>query len=163
MVARASQAAAPDVRLQEYRFVSLAEQIEHLFAKTAGPAGRPATLQEIVDRMAERGISTMSLSYLQQLRTGQAQNPRLQHLRALADVFDVPLGYFFEEEASEPSGSDGSPDEGPAGRGDSADLTSAERDVALRVHGLSDDALDSISAIVEFARKRENLDDFPPT
>lgn len=143
--------------------MSLAEQIEHLFAETAGPAGRPVTLQEVVDRMAERGISTMSLSYLQQLRTGQAQNPRLQHLRALADAFDVPLGYFFEDEshpATVPSavkdGADSDSNEPP-------ELNPSEREIALRVHGLSDDALNSISAIVEFARKSENLDEPPPT
>lgn len=89
----------------------------------------------------------MSVSYLQQLRTGQAQNPRLQHLRALADAFDVPLSYFLEEE--EPS----APTE--------SSLTSEERKVALRVHGLSEEALASVRSIVEFARKREQLDDPP--
>lgn len=124
--------------------MTIAQRLERLFAGTAGPQGRPVTLQEIIDRMEQRGISTMSLSYLQQLRTGQALNPRLQHLRALADAFDVPLSQLVEEDA--PS----APNE--------SELTSEERKVALRVHGLSDEALSSIYSIVEFARKSEQLD-----
>lgn len=133
--------------------VTLAEQIEHLFAQTAGPVGRPVTLQEIVDRMAERGISTMSVSYLQQLRSGQAENPRLQHLRGLADAFDVPLTFFFEDGAVE------SEDDSVGGGTDGADRATDERGIALRVQGLSDDALESIRAVVEIARRSENLDD----
>lgn len=125
--------------------MTIAHRLERLFAQTAGPQGRPVTLQEIVDRMEQRGISTMSLSYLQQLRTGQAQNPRLQHLRALADAFDVPLSYFLDDEESTPTAED--------------DLTPQERTIALRVHGLSDSALASIQSIVELARKSELLDD----
>lgn len=135
--------------------MTLADRIEHLFAQTAGPAGRPVTLQEIVDRMAERDISTISVSYLQQLRSGQAENPRVQHLRALADAFDVPLTYFFENQTTDAQSE--SPDEGA----DPTDLAADERDIALRVHGLSEDALDSIRAVVEIARRSENLDDPP--
>lgn len=125
--------------------MTIAQRLEHLFAETAGPHGRPVTLQEIIHRMEQRGISTMSVSYLQQLRTGQAHNPRLQHLRALADAFDVPLSYFLDEDTAPSASQDG--------------LTPEERKVALRVHGLSDEALSSVKSIVEFARKRERLDD----
>jgi transcriptional regulator with XRE-family HTH domain len=125
--------------------VTIAQRLEHLFAETAGPHGRPVTLQDVVHRMEQRGISTMSVSYLQQLRTGQAINPRLQHLRALADAFDVPLSYFLEEDEPSPTSEDS--------------LTPEERKVALRVHGLSEEALSSVRSIVEFARKRERLDD----
>ncbi|MFE4834470.1 helix-turn-helix domain-containing protein [Arthrobacter sp. NPDC056691] len=128
--------------------MTIARQLERLFAQTAGPQGRPVTLQEIIHRMEKRGISTMSLSYLQQLRSGQAENPRLQHLRALADAFNVPLSYFLDE-GNEPT----SPIEHK--------LTKEERTIALRVHGLSDGALSSIRAIVELARKSEQLDDPP--
>lgn len=125
--------------------VSIAQRLEELFAQTTGPLGRPVTLQEITRRMEERGISTMSVSYLHQLRTGQAQNPRLQHLRALADAFEVPLSFFIN--TSEESGSV------------EESLTPQERVVAMRVHGLSDEALKSIRAIVELARRSEQLDD----
>ncbi|WP_051299316.1 helix-turn-helix domain-containing protein [Arthrobacter castelli] len=127
--------------------MTLAQRLEHLFAETAGPGGRPVTLQEIIHRMEQRNISTMSLSYLQQLRSGQALNPRLQHLRALADAFDVPLSYFFDEDA-------------PSAQAQN-ELTPEERKIAMRVHGLSGEALSSINSIVEFARKREQLDDPP--
>ena len=128
--------------------MTIARQLERLFAQTAGPQGRPVTLQEIIHRMEKRGISTMSLSYLQQLRSGQAENPRLQHLRALADAFNVPLSYFLDE------------DNQPASLTE-RELTQEERTIALRVHGLSDGALSSIRAIVELARKSEQLDDPP--
>ena len=128
--------------------MTIARQLERLFAQTAGPQGRPVTLQEIIHRMEKRGISTMSLSYLQQLRSGQAENPRLQHLRALADAFNVPLSYFLDE------------DNQPASLTEQ-ELTQEERTIALRVHGLSDGALSSIRAIVELARKSEQLDDPP--
>ncbi|MUU73465.1 MULTISPECIES: helix-turn-helix domain-containing protein [Micrococcaceae] len=129
--------------------MSIAQRLERLFAQTAGPHGRPVTLQEIIHRMEKRGISTMSLSYLQQLRTGQAENPRLQHLRALADAFDVPLSYFLDDDKDDSAST--AEDE----------LTPEERTIALRVHGLSNDALSSIRAIVELARKSEQLDDPP--
>lgn len=129
--------------------MTIDKRLEHLFAETAGPHGRPVPMQEIIDRMNERGLATMSLSYLHQLRNGDATNPRLQHLRALADAFGVPISYFtddlFDDETSAPE-----------------DLTSAERTLALRTHGLSPDALANIRAIVEMARASEQLDDEDP-
>lgn len=124
--------------------VTIAQRLEQLFADTAGPNGRPITLHEVVRRMEERGISTMSISYLQQLRTGQAQNPRYQHLRALADAFNVPMSYFIDDDSKTDD--------------KDRDLSPAERSIALRVHGLSNDALASISAVVELARRSEQLD-----
>jgi transcriptional regulator with XRE-family HTH domain len=125
--------------------VTIAQRLERLFEQTAGN-GRPVTLQEVIRRMDERGISSMSLSYLQQLRKGQALNPRLQHLRALADAFDVPLSYFVEDESQYPADPEVS-------------LTPQEQAIALRAHGLSASALESIRAIVELARKSERLDE----
>lgn len=123
--------------------MTIAQRLEQLFAETAGPHGRPITMKDVITKMEERGISSMSLSYLQQLRKGEAHNPRLQHLRALADVFDVPLSYFLDEEPADTQESD---------------LTPEERKVALRVHGLSNEALASIRSIVELARRSEQLD-----
>lgn len=125
--------------------VSIDKRLEQLFAETAGPHGRPVPMQEIIDRMNERGIATMSLSYLHQLRNGDATNPRLQHLRALADAFGVPISYFTDDLRAEEAAEAG-------------DLTSAERTLALRTHGLSPDALANIRAIVEMARASEQLD-----
>ncbi|WP_181273640.1 helix-turn-helix domain-containing protein [Brevibacterium oceani] len=124
--------------------MTIAQRLEQLFSETAGPHGRPVTMKEIIQRMDQRGISSMSLSYLQQLRKGEAENPRLQHLRALADAFGVPLTYFLEDD----------PDDA-----DNRELTQQERTLALRVHGLSDGALSSIRAVVELARKSEQLDE----
>lgn len=125
--------------------MTIDKRLEQLFAQTAGPHGRPTPMQEIIKRMNERGIATMSLSYLHQLRNGDATNPRLQHLRALADAFGVPISYFTHDLSD---GESSAPD----------DLTSAERTLALRTHGLSADALANIRAIVEMARTSEQLD-----
>lgn len=126
--------------------MTIAERLERLFAETAGPHGRPVTMKEIVRRMDQRGISSMSLSYLQQLRKGEAANPRLQHLKALADAFDVPLAYLVGED--QPSDAD-------------QGLTQQDLNIALRVHGLSEGAKSNIRAIVEMARRSEQLDDLP--
>lgn len=126
---------------------TIAERLERLFAETAGPHGRPVTMKEIVQRMEQRGISSMSLSYLQQLRKGEAENPRLQHLRALADAFDVPLSYLLEDEQSDDVDAQG--------------LTQRDLSFAMRVHGLSDGAMSNINAIIEMARRSEQLDDPP--
>ncbi|MCG7308039.1 MULTISPECIES: hypothetical protein [Brachybacterium] len=124
--------------------MSIAQLLEDLFARTAGPGGRPVTMQEIIRRMERGGIATMSLSYLQQLRKGEAKNPRLQHLRALADAFDVPPSYFTAED---------SPSFEAASQ-----LNPEEREIALRMHGLSDEALANVRGIVEMARRSERLD-----
>lgn len=129
--------------------MTIAERLERLFAETAGPHGRPVTMKEIIQRMEQRGISSMSLSYLQQLRKGEAENPRLQHLRALADAFGVPLAYFLDEDQ---------PDDA-----DDQGLTQQDLSIALRVHGLSEGAKSNIRAIVEMARRSEQLDDPPGT
>lgn len=94
----------------------------------------------------------MSLSYLQQLRSGQATNPRVQHLHALADAFGVPLSYFVDED-------DVKRDEETDVV--EAELTEAERNIAFRVHGLSKGALESINSIIDIARRSERLDDDP--
>lgn len=126
--------------------VGIAEQLNRLFEDTAGLAGRPVTMQEIINRMNEGGIATMSLSYLQQLRTGQASNPRLQHLRALAHAFDVPLSYFIDDDDDYSAAS-------------IENLAPHEQSIALRVHGLSPDALRSVRAVIELARKSERIDE----
>lgn len=122
---------------------TLAGRLNKLFEETAAPGGRAVTLQEIINRMRDAGGATMSLSYLQQLRSGQATNPRVQHLQALANAFGVPLSYFIDD------------NEG----GDEAEdrLTLQERNVMLRLHGLSADALRSIEAMIDIARKSEGL------
>lgn len=124
--------------------MTIAEKLEALFAQTAGQHGRPVTLQEITNRIQMGGISTMSLSYLQQLRTGQAQNPRLLHLRALADAFAVPPSYFV--------------DEGSAGSASEFGLTPMEQAVTIKLRGLSNDTLATILALVKIARRSEQLD-----
>ncbi|BCJ62987.1 XRE family transcriptional regulator [Polymorphospora rubra] len=77
---------------------SLAQRLEELF-DTVRPAGRdePYTMQEVVDGLRERGTD-MSRAYLGQLRAGKKTNPTLHHLQALADWFEVPLAYFFDDE-----------------------------------------------------------------
>jgi len=121
---------------------NISARLAQLFAQSAGAGGRPVTMQEILNRMNERGIATMSMSYLHQLRTGQADNPRIQHLRALADAFGVPLSYFTEDEAGTSA----------------SELTPRMRRLAFRAHGLSEDWIRLIEENVELARKNEGLD-----
>lgn len=125
--------------------MDISERLNRLFDETAGPSGRSVTLHEIIERMNKGGITTMSLSYLQQLRSGQASNPRLQHLRALADAFDVPLSFFINEDSDYSAAS-------------IENLAPHEQSIALRVHGLSPEALRSVRAVIELARKSERID-----
>ncbi len=58
------------------------------------PDGNEFTAQEI-----QRGTG-ITPSYIGRLRSGQANNPTLKVIRALACFFDVPSSYFIDDVAS---------------------------------------------------------------
>lgn len=81
--------------------VTLAEKIEYLFAHVHPGKDRPYTLQEVVARARDLGTATISLGFLHALRTGKSANPTVQHLQALASVFNVPVEFFFNDDVTE--------------------------------------------------------------
>ncbi len=77
---------------------SLAYKLNRLF-QTLHPAGRGEfTLQEVLDGIKAQGGPTLSMAYLWQLRNGVRDNPRKEHLEALAKFFGVNPAYFFDNE-----------------------------------------------------------------
>lgn len=75
---------------------TLADRINALFDTFYAPGERPPSLEMVVQEIQARGGS-MSVGYLSELRTGKATNPRIDHLRVLADYFGVPLSYFTDD------------------------------------------------------------------
>ncbi len=78
---------------------TLADRINALFETFRAPGERPPSLDLVVQEVQARGGS-ISVGYLSELRTGRATNPRIDHLKAIADYFGVPLSYFTDDEHS---------------------------------------------------------------
>ena len=76
---------------------TLADKVEYLFQNVHPDKERPYTLQEVVTRARELGGPTISLGFVHALRTGKSDNPTIQHLQALAGVFNVPVEFFLSE------------------------------------------------------------------
>ncbi len=79
---------------------TLAEKIEYLFQNVHPGKDRPYTLEEVVAKARERGGPTISLGFLWALRNGKSDNPTLQHLQALAGVFNVPVEFFINDDVT---------------------------------------------------------------
>ena len=127
---------------------SLAEKINHLFS-IVRPAKGEYTHEQVAAALRKAGGPTISGTYVWQLRKGIRDNPTKHHLEALAVFFGVAPSYFFDEDA--------------AARIDAEiDLVTAVRDPAVRAlalaaTGLSPATITAVRAIIEQARRIENL------
>ena len=128
----------------------LAQRLNRLFA-TVHPAGRgPYTLREAADAInSEAGETIISASYLSQLRAGQRREPSHSRLAAIARFFGVDVDYFSPEVSAEDADRQ-------------TEVLTAMRDagvraIALRAHGLSEPSLAAVLAVIENARRLENL------
>ena len=129
---------------------TLAEKLDRLFQAVRSPKGGEYTYAEVAAGIQERGIATISDTYLCDLRNGTKENPRIRHLEALADFFGVPMSYFFDGDetaarlyaqlASLPAYGD----------------TDVQR-IMLRAVDLSPDTLQAVAQIIEHLRPRENV------
>lgn len=126
---------------------TLASRIDRLFDVVRRPNGTQFSHEEVARACREASGETFSGTYLWQLRTGQRDNPTKRHLESLAQFFDVPISYFFED-----------------GQGSAVvkelELLSALRDarvrsVALRAVELSPDGIDMISEMIDLVARRE--------
>jgi transcriptional regulator with XRE-family HTH domain len=91
----------------------------------------------------------ISATYLWELSTGRKRNVTLEQLDVLAEFFGVPPGYFLNEEVSERV---------RAQLALASSLRDAKvRNLALRSAGLSSVSLDAFLAMVNEARKVQNL------
>jgi transcriptional regulator with XRE-family HTH domain len=127
---------------------TLAEKLDHLFV-TLHPPGRDAySVREVA-----AAVPGISAQYVWQLRTGERDNPTIQHLEALAGFFGVSLAYFFDDATSE--------------RVDAVlDLAFSLNDasvrlIALRSAGLSPGGRRAIAEMIEHVRAVEGLSSEP--
>lgn len=127
----------------------LADRLNRLFASVSRPGGRGLWTNEKAS-VALHGMGAgMSGAYLSQLRNGKKTNPSARHLAAVAELFGVPMAYFFDMGAAEQVDAD-------------LPLLTAVRDpavrrLALRAHGLSPESITSLIGIMDQARKFEGL------
>jgi len=78
-----------------------AQRLDLLFRATH-PRGRGEVgYQEVVEALVADGGPTITPNYLYMLRTGRRTNPRMDLVRALARYFQVPAGYFIDDDVAE--------------------------------------------------------------
>lgn len=78
---------------------TLAEKLNYLFSMvTPENKEREYSVREAAARMRELGTD-MSPSHLSELRRGIKTNPTMRVLQGLADFFQVPVTYFFNDGA----------------------------------------------------------------
>jgi len=134
---------------------TFAQLLDYLF-KEVHPENRgPFTYAEVAEGIQEAQEASggegrgLTASAIQQLRTGAKKNPTRHTIKALADFFGVPAGYFVDEEAAHRT------------RAEIAVLAAMRdrnvRAVALRANGLSTETLQMVTAVIEQARILEGL------
>ena len=76
----------------------LAERLNVLFARIPRRGGtQPYSNERAAEELAAAGISVTG-TYLSQLRSGRRNNPSARLLAGIAELFEVPIGYFFDAE-----------------------------------------------------------------
>ena len=129
--------------------MSLADKLNRLFRTCLSPRGREYSNEEVSRGIGQQEGPQISAAYIWELRTGRADNPRKQHLEALATFFGVSPAYFFDGDAA-------------ALLHAQLDLVAAMKDanvrgIASRAAGLSPQSLRAIAQIIEQARHIEGL------
>ncbi|MCX4751218.1 helix-turn-helix domain-containing protein [Kitasatospora sp. NBC_01287] len=135
---------------------TFAERLDHLFREVHPDSRGPYSYAEVAQGIKAAGEGAITASGIQQLRTGTRGNPKMATIKALADFFGVPAGYFFDDEVAEHTEAE-------------IQLVAAMRDekiaqVALRSAGLSTASLKMVHTVIAQARHLEGLpagDDFP--
>ncbi len=130
---------------------SLADKLDQLFKTVHSPRRREYTYEEVAEGIRQRGLGTISATYIWELRTGQKDNPRKHHLEMLAEFFTVPIRYFFND------------DEVTAQIHSQLALLAAMRDakvrdIAARAATLSPLALDTITEMITRLQQMEGVD-----
>ena len=129
----------------------LAEKLNHLFATVPAPTRSGLYSNDsAAAALAERGVSVSGV-HLSHLRSGRRDNPSARLLAALAELFGVPIGYFFDPTMEERINSE-------------LDALSALKDtraktLMLRAQGVSPQSMEHLEGILERIRQIEGLDD----
>lgn len=129
----------------------LARRLEHLFANIPDPdTGRTYTNDRAAEHISQSGLPITG-AYLAALRTGKRTNPSAKHVAAIADLFDVPVTYFFD-------GSEAGRIEDQIAMLKAMRRTQVQTLVA-RSAGVSETGIANLAAILEQLRQLEGLDD----
>ncbi len=126
---------------------TLAEKIDALFRVVRGSGREPYSHEEVARACREATGESFSATYLWQLRTGRRDNPTKRHLEALAQFFQIPVAYFFDDDQGARIAAE-------------LELLGALRDagvrsVALRAVNLSPEGMGTISDMIDLIAKRE--------
>ncbi|WP_410658373.1 XRE family transcriptional regulator [Amycolatopsis sp. lyj-112] len=78
---------------------TLAAKLNDLFAATKRSDGRECTNEQVAAALiAGQHVKKASHSYIWGLRNGTRDNPTRGYLQGLAAFFEVPVGYFFDDD-----------------------------------------------------------------
>ena len=80
--------------------MDFAERLNWLFENVLNDEGRPYRNSDVTRGTAKIGRK-VSTTYLSKLRNGEQSNPNWQVVRVLAEFFDVPITFFYEETLSD--------------------------------------------------------------
>lgn len=76
----------------------LADRLNVLFGRVPRRGGsQPYSNERAAEELGVAGVSVTG-TYLSQLRSGKRSNPSAKLLMGIADLFDVPITYFFDED-----------------------------------------------------------------
>ncbi|MFB9904771.1 XRE family transcriptional regulator [Allokutzneria oryzae] len=126
---------------------TLADKIDNLFRVIRRPGGDQHSHEEVAKACREATGESFSATYLWQLRTGRRDNPTKRHLEALAEFFQVPPAYFFDDK----QGAEIARELDLLG----ALRNNAVRQVALRAVNLSEEGLGTVNDIIDAIERRE--------
>lgn len=126
---------------------TLAGKIDRLFRIVRRADREQYSHEEVARACREATGDSFSATYLWQLRTGRRDNPTKRHLEALAQFFQVPVAYFFDD-------------------GEGAQIAAelrllgalrdaGVRSVALRAVNLSPEGMGTISDMIDLIARRE--------
>ena len=129
----------------------LADRLNHLFSTVPKPGGKGYWTNEQAAAAVSAAGTPMSDAYIGQLRNGKRNNPSARNLAAIAELFAIPVDYFFNSDVSAKIDAD-------------LRLLTAIRDggiqgLALRAQGLSAETISSLADIIEQVRRAQNLPD----
>lgn len=130
---------------------NLAEKLNHLFATVPGPGRNGFYSNDTAAKaLSERGI-TVSGVHLSHLRSGRRDNPSARLLAAVAELFGVPIGYFFDGAVEDRINAEL--------HALTALKDARAKSLMLRAQGVSAQSMDHLEGILDRIRQIEGLDD----
>ena len=132
----------------------LADKLNHLFATVPAPTKSGLYSNDsAAQALGERGV-TVSGVHISHLRSGRRNNPSARLLAALAELFGVPIGYFFDPTMENRINSDL--------EALTALQDSRAKNLMLRAQGLSAESMEHLEGLLDRIRQIEGLDSRGP-